>query len=260
MATPMLEPHSFLWHYLWLAPHILQVVLAVLLWRRGLHRLFPIFFAYTVFEAIEEFTLYGMDVLPSVSGEAWWFAFCVGLVLEGALKLGVIGELFFHLLGHKTALAKIGSRMISGAGALLILLAVLAAAYVRTDHPKYVWTDRAHVLLQSLYMIECGLVLFLFLFAAHFKLHWNSRTFGIALGLGVLSCEHLGAWAVTASGTLVDRRHLLDFLNMATYHLCVLIWFYYFLVPQKSATTSAVSLPENNLDIWNRELERLLQQ
>ena len=101
----MLQAHSLLWHYLWLAPHVLQVALAILLWRRGLHRLFPVFFAYTIFEAIEEFILYAMDVLPSVGGEAWWFAFCVGLVIEGALKLGVIGELFFHLLRPGPALA-----------------------------------------------------------------------------------------------------------------------------------------------------------
>ncbi len=256
----MLQPHSFLWHYLWLAPHVLQVVLAVFLWRRGLHRLFPVFFAYTLFEAVEEFTLYGMDVHPSVSGESWWFAFCVGLVLEGAFKLGVIGELFLHLLGPRTALAKVGSRLISGAGAFLMLLAVLSAAYVRMDHPKYIWSYRAHILLQSFYMIECGLVLFLFLFVAYFKLGWNNRTFGIALGLGILSCEHLGAWAVTASGILVDKQYLLDFLNMATYHLCVLIWFYYLLLPQKSVTTSAVPLPEHNLALWNQELERLLHQ
>ena len=57
----------------------------------------------------------------------------------------------------------------------------------------------------------------------------------------------------------LHQRTLLDFLNMATYHVCVLIWFYYLLIPEKSAAT-AVSLPENNLAIWNRELERLLQQ
>src|ERR1700680_792857 len=147
----MLQAHSLLWHYLWLAPHVLQVALAILLWRRGLHRLFPVFFAYTIFEAIEEFILYAMDVLPSVGGEAWWFAFCVGLVIEGALKLGVIGELFFHLLRPGPALAKVGSRLITGAGAALMLLAVLAAAYVSMDHPKYIWSYRAHLLLQSLY-------------------------------------------------------------------------------------------------------------
>jgi hypothetical protein len=57
-----------------------------------------------------------------------------------------------------------------------------------------------------------------------------------------------------------QKSYFLDFLNMATYHVCVLIWFYSLLAPQKSATTSTVLLPENNLDIWNRELERLLQQ
>ncbi len=44
---------------------------------------------------------------------------------------------------------------------------------------------------------------------------------------------------------------------MATYHVCVLIWFYYLLVPQKSAAASAAPVPENSLAIWNQELERL---
>jgi hypothetical protein len=65
---------------------------------------------------------------------------------------------------------------------------------------------------------------------------------------------------MTNAGFPAYYRNLLNFLNMATYHACVLIWFYYLLLPQKSATTSAVSLPENTLAIWNRELERLLEQ
>jgi hypothetical protein len=47
---------------------------------------------------------------------------------------------------------------------------------------------------------------------------------------------------------------------MATYHVCVLIWFYFLLVPKKPAANVAVPLPENNLEVWNRELERLAQQ
>src|SRR5271170_7780734 len=94
----MLQSHSFLWHYLWLGPNVLQAAIAVLLWRRGLHRQFPLFFAYLIFGAFEQFTLYGMDVLPAVSAETFWLACCAGLVLESALKIGVVGELFFHLL------------------------------------------------------------------------------------------------------------------------------------------------------------------
>jgi len=254
----MLQPHSLLWHYLWLGPHILQAALAVLLWRRGLHRQFPAFFAYTVFAAIEECTLYGMDILPSVSVETFWSAYWVGTIVGTILVIGVIGELFFHLLRSRPAIAKVGSRLISGAGAALILLAVVVAAYTPIIHRQLILVSRAGVFQQSSYLVECGLVLFLFLFAAHFKLAWNHRAFGIALGFGVVWCEQMAILALIASGTLPDKR--LDFLSMATYHVSVLIWFYYLLVPQKVATTSAVSLPENNLDIWNRELERLLQQ
>jgi hypothetical protein len=65
---------------------------------------------------------------------------------------------------------------------------------------------------------------------------------------------------VIANAGLPDQtRYLLDFLEMATYHVCVLIWFYYLLVPRKAATKPAVPLPENNLEVWNRELERLVQ-
>jgi hypothetical protein len=79
------------------------------------------------------------------------------------------------------------------------------------------------------------------------------------MGLGVSACIHLATWAIAANGGLPDsNRVVLDFLNMATYHACVLIWFYFLLVPPKVAKESAVSLPENNLALWNRELERLL--
>ena len=256
----MLQAHSFLWHYLWLAPHVLQLVLAIVLWRRGLHKLFPLFLAYCIFEALEEFTLYGLDVLPSVSGETFWRAFCVGLVIEGLIKFTVIGELALHLLRPWPAVAKVGNELIRGAGVVLVLLAILAAAYAPIDNPQNAIISRAHILEQALYIVLSGLVLSLFLFATYFKLSWNNFAFGIALGFGILSCQHLAAWAVTASGAAPDKRHLLDLLNMATYHVCVLIWFYYLMVPPKIRAKSAVPLPEHNLEIWNRELERLLQQ
>jgi hypothetical protein len=256
----MLQAHSILWHYLWLAPHILQLALAAFLIRRGLHKVFPVFLAYLLFEAAEEFVLYAMDVLPSVPWQAFWRAFCAGLVIEGLLMFALVGELFSNLVHSWPAVARLGNRLIRGSGALLVLIATLAAAYAPIDNPQAAIISRAHILEQTLYVIQCGLVLFLFLFAAYFRLSWNQRAFGILLGLGILSSEHMASWAVMANGFILERRYLLDFLNMATYHACVLIWCYYLLIPQKIATKPAVPLPENNLELWNRELERLLQQ
>lgn len=255
----MLQPHSFLWHYLWLGPQFLQATLAIILWRRGFHKQFPVFFAYLIFGAIEQLTLYMMDALPSVSGTTWWLSFSVGLVIEGLIRLGVMGELFFHLLQLRPAIAKVGGRLITYTGAILVLLATLAAAYVPVDSHQFAIGYRANILQQTLYTIESGLILFLFLFAACFSLRWDRPTLGIGLGRGISSSVHLATFAVMANDAMGDKRYLLDFLNMATYQVCVLIWFYFLLVPQKGATTSAVSLPENNLAIWNRELERLLR-
>jgi hypothetical protein len=254
----MLRAHSLLWRYLWLAPQVLLVGLAVLLWRRGFHKLFPIFFAYTLFQAVEELTLYTMDAIPSVTAEAWWKAFWIGLIIEGALKFAVVAELLRHLLRSRPALARMGSRLFVCTAAGLALSAGVVAAFTPPYNPHWL-VGGAQLLLQTLYIIQCGLILLLFMFAAFFKLAWDRLTFGIALGFGLIFSERLAAWALVVGGSLADRGYLVDFLNMATYHVCVLIWFYYLLVPQKKPTTSAVSLPDNNLAIWNRELERLLR-
>jgi hypothetical protein len=255
----MLQAHSILWHYLWLAPDVIQVLLAILIYRRGLHKLFPVFFVYLIYEAIETFALYAMDVLPFVSAQAYWKTFWVVLIVGGLLKFAVIGELLRHVLHSWPALARTGGHLLTLAGAILTLGAAVAAAYTTPDNPHWL-VGGSHVLQQTFYIVQCGLILFLFAFAAHFKVAWDRSSFGIALGFAILFCQHLASWAVIAGIALPSKSALLTFLNMATYHVCVLIWCYYLLVPQTVATTSAVSLPENDLAMWNREVERLLQQ
>jgi hypothetical protein len=255
----MLLPHSLLWHYLWLAPQALQLALAAILYRRGSYRQYPIFFSYLIFEAVEQFVLYGLDVVPSVSEDTWWLAFSVGLVAEGCIRLALAGELLSHLTRNRVAIARTAGRLMSVMGACLVLAATLAAAYTPIDSHHFALGYRAHLLQQTLYLIECGLIVFLFVFASFCHSTWSRAAFGIALGRGISSSVHLATWAMMANGGLSGSRYLLDFLNMATYHVCVLIWMYYLLVPQKVAAASAVSLPENDLELWNREVERLIQ-
>lgn len=254
----MLQAHSFLWHYLWLAPDVLQLGLAFFIYRRGLHKRFPVFLAYTIYEAIETFTLYALDVLPSVSGETYWYAFWVGLIVGGLIKFAVIGELLRELLRSWPALAKTGNRLLTSAGVALTFIAAIVAAHTTTDNSHWI-VGGGEILQQTLYLIQCGLVLFLFIFAAHFKVTWDRITFGIALGFAIVFCQHLACWALIAGMHLPDNSVSLAFLNMATYHVAVLVWGYYLLVPQRKPAAAAVSLPENNLAVWNRELERLLQ-
>ena len=257
----MLQAHSLLWNYLWAAPNLLLLVLAILLWKRGVHKLFPVFQIFAVVTAIEQLPLYVADILPSVSAGAWWRVFWIGLLIEALVKFALIGEIFARVFGQYDSLATLGKRVISGAGVVLVLVASVAAAYSPIDNPRYTYISHAHILDQTIYMIECGLLLFIFLFAAYFRLTWERKAFGIALGLSISACVHFADWAVTSSGALIDKRHLLDFLNMITYHVCVLIWFYYLLVPAKKLLIpSEPAPPVHDLESWNEEMERLLHQ
>jgi hypothetical protein len=252
----MLQAHSLLWHYLWVAPNLLLLILGFILWRHGIARKFAAFFAFAVLSAIGQLSVYAADVLPFVTPGAYWRVVWTDQILEAILKFVLIAEIFAILFDSYASLARLGKSLIRVLGAALILIAAVAAAY----SPSYELAATS-VPNQTIFLVESGLLVFVFLFSSYFHLSWPRQLFGIALGLGISACVHLATWALISNAGLQYSGRLLSvFLNMATYHVCVLIWFYYLLVPQKTVAKTAVPLPENNLAVWNRELERLLQQ
>lgn len=257
----MLQAHSLLWNYLWVAPNIFLLTLGLLIWKRGLSRQLPAFLLFATLSSVVDLAVYFADIAPFVSPLGFWCADWASLLLESLLKFVVIGEVFSRVLSPYPSISRLGRVLISGFGAAMVLLATLAAALSRGEGAiRLIWGF--HLLVQTVFIVELGLVVFIFLFAAYFHLSWDRLSFGVLLGFGVSACGYLAAWAImTNAGPSPQGRTLLDFFNMATYHLCVLIWFYYLLVPQKvSAPKPVPAWPEHNLELWNRELERLLQQ
>jgi hypothetical protein len=255
----MLQPHSLLWHYLWIAPDVLLALLALAMLRRGLHRQFPAFFCYAVFESVGGAIVYTIDVTPSIfSDQTYWWSYLSFLFIEVVVKLLVVGEVFIHLLRRYPALGSFGKTLISGLGILLVFAATIIAAFA---NPTPFWLISAtRILGRSTSLVQCGLIIFVIVFAAHFHLTWERHVFGIVLGFAISGSVYVAHWALMTDWFFGSKSYLMDFLIMATYHVCVLIWCYYLLIPQKLPTTSAVSLPENDLATWNRELERLLGQ
>jgi hypothetical protein len=255
----MLQAHSFLWNYLWVAPNVYLLALAFLLWRRGLARTFPAFLAFAALSAAGNLAVFAADIAPFVSPINFWRVDWACLLVESVLKFIVIGEALSRVLGSYPSVARLGRVSVTGFGAALVLLAVLAAAFAPGDSSVRLISG-FHIVAQTVFIIELGLILLIFLFAAYFRLSWDRFSFGVLLGFGVSACSYLAAWAVIANAQPSARgRTLLDFLEMATYHVCVLIWFYYLLVPGKVKAKQIAPLPDTNLDLWNRELERLLQ-
>lgn len=253
-----MAPHSFLWHYLWLAPNALQLVIAVAMIRRKLVGEFPLFFSYTLFELLQGNTLFVLDHLPAVSGEQYWQAHWISLVISIALRLGVIYEIFTHVFRPYPALERLGRTAFRGTAAVLVLVAAGLAARAPWDDPTS-FLSGIYVVSRAVSLVQCGLLLFIYLFSSYFGLSWRNYVFGIAVGMGIFSIVDLGVMSIEILTWPAPASYILDFVGMAAYHCSVLVWLWYVLAREPVRYT-VKELPKSDLEKWNAALERFLLQ
>lgn len=250
--------HPLLYTYLWIAPHALLVVLAVIMVRRRLVKEFPAFFLYAVYQAVEFVVLYVLYRLKSVSGMQFAQAWLAGAVISSGLRFAIIQEIFRHVFGNYPALKDFGTLLFRWATAVLMIVAVTLVAFSSGSEMDRL-TLTCTVVDRAVSTVQCGLLVLILLLTRFLSLPWRSYVFGIALGLGFFASTELGIAAIRVRWGLAVGRDLFALLTMAVYHGCVLFWIVTLLLPQP-AETRVTSVPTHDLDHWNDALERLLQQ
>jgi len=140
----------------------------------------------------------------------------------------------------------------------MLCVSITFAAFTTASHVDSTWFD-VHVLERSAQIILCGLILSLFMLSSYLHLAWDRLNFGIALGFGILSSMGLALDAMRSQIGLASHLTL-DLLDMASYHCCVLIWLFYLLFPERKREQAPDAVPHTDLEVWNRELDQLLQQ
>jgi hypothetical protein len=249
--------HSFLWHYLWIAPHALQIIIAIVMVRRGLWREFPVFFAYTLFQIVEEGTLFVLDHRAAITPAHYWRDRWGFLLFEVPLRFAVIFEIFSSVFRNYPGLKRLTHILFRVAAVALLFTAIVVIAHA-PDDGTYPILSRVDLLELAVSMMQAGLLLLLVGCASYFGLSWRSPAYGFAFGLGIfasvrLATESVRVWNGATAG------YVFDLVTMATYHCCVVIWLAYLLVPE-TARRRVKELPENTLEQWNAELQRLLLQ
>jgi hypothetical protein len=246
-----------LFYYLWIAPHILQAVIVVLMIRRRLYKQFPIFLLYTIFELFQFVVLLTVFIrFGSLADERYRGAFLVGTAISSALRFGIIYEIFIEVFRNYDALRELSRGLFRWATVILLLIGVALAGTHGTGTDGFLRI--VPTLDRTVRLMQCGLLVFLFLFSRYFALSWRNYAYGIALGFGILASLELADYAIRSQ--IVAGSYLLDYLGMATYHCCVLIWIFYLLAPEPKTYRMQKKLPEHDLEVWNEELQRLLQQ
>ena len=251
-----MDPHSLLWNYLWIAPHVLQAVLAGIIVARGLSRQFPVFLTYVIFDLAQNFVLFVGYHSAAVSVQTYSQIYVGGMIGCIALRFGVIYEVFQQVFRSYPGVEELGKTFLRWGGAILFLVGVgIAAAAPVGQGPPIL--AALHVTNFVVSVVQSGLLLLLFALSSSLGLSWRSFVFGIAVGMGFFSSVDLATTAIRVALPDAVAGRILDLVTMATYHACVLVWLFYLLMPAP-AVELIRALPETNLDRWNAELERLL--
>jgi hypothetical protein len=249
---------SVLSYYLWICPHLLLGAILFAMVRSGLHRQFPMFFLYAAFETLQFAVLFTISCSPLGFGEGYVRAYSVGLGISTVIRFGVIYELFRHFFRQYPALDGLGRRLFRGATIALLLVAA-GVAILAPSKSTNLLLNATYATDRAVCVLQCGLLILLFSLSRYFSLAWRSHAFGIALGLGIFASVELATAAVwlhlEAFGNLV-----VNLVTMATYHLCVLIWMFYIMRPERATSYVLTPLPEHDLEMWNNELQRLVHR
>lgn len=231
----MSEKIKVLYYALWIAHPLLEMAIAALMFRRGLHRKFKFFFGYILVQL----------VAFGVVFSAYWHSYSVLFylywicdALSVAFGFAVIHEVFVDVFRAFHTLRDLGTVLFKWAG--LVMLLVAGVVSVSTNSSEMAPIIQAILTGQRcVRMIQVGMVLFLLFFAHYVGISRRQHSFGIALGFGSFAVIEL----IIVSSWI--GKHLtgpwMSIFNMCAYNCTLLIWFAY--VALKSpARDSSMSL------------------
>ena len=235
MMSPRVE---FAYNALWFAHPVLQAAVAVVMFRRGVYRKFRVFFAY----ALAQVLIFAI-VFPAskVSYELWFDTYWITAALNLPLGFAVIHEVFVDVFRPYHTLKDLGTVLFKWAGLVMLMVAaVVAAASSASEAGPLV--QAVLTVQRCVRVIQCGLVLFLLLFARFLGVSRKQQSYGIALGFGAFAGVELMCAALRASASISELSS--SFVIMVAYDLAIVNWFGYMWVkatPRKTAETLLTS-------------------
>ena len=228
------------WHthtivlYLWCSQPILQSVVVVILWRRRLHKQFPMFFLFLLAQVANFAVLFPLWL--SGNHNLYLTPFYLGEAVNAVLGFKVIHEIFLDVFRPYHTLKDLGTLLFKWAGVVMLLVAVVVAFSSSFDTSPL--AQAITTLQRSVRVVQLGLILFLLLFSRFLGVSRKQVSFGISLGFGALAGVELLLFALNSGGFVTLKN--LNRINMATYNLVIFVWLGYSL-SRKAVRVTAVN-------------------
>jgi hypothetical protein len=254
VALKRMTLKHFIYLYLWVAPHVLLIAVALLMVRRGLHKDFPIFFSYLFFGFLQFCLLFTMYYRGA---PASWYV-TADMICRGsdiALRFGILHEMFESPLVHSVELHGTMARTLRWVTVSLVMLASVFIGSIYYNSLGHRLLE-AYVTAEGMNVAQCGLLVLVFLWHQFLGFRMSPFVFGIAVGMGLVSSLEpvIHAWK---DSLVAQNSSVPDFLQMATYHCAVLIWLYFAQAREKIQANTKTAFLLNARE-WAADLGRVI--
>ena len=225
-------------------------MVAVVLWRRKLHKQFPVFFLFLLaqianFAIVFPFWLAGID-------KVYFAFFWLGEAVNAFLGFKVIHEIFLDVFRPYHTLKDLGTLLFKWAGIVMLLVSVVVAFSNASDQSPVF--QALTTLQRSVRVVQFGLILFLLLFSRFLGVSRKQVSFGISLGFGFLAGVELVLMALNAGGFVTQKN--LNLINMAAYILAIFVWITYSLSSKAVRVTAVNRLQTERWEQGLADLQR----
>jgi hypothetical protein len=237
-----------LMYFVWIASWISAGLLAAFIYKKKLHCEYPIFFAFLVAETTTDVVNFGVNF---VSPRAYYYCYWVGAAITTCFGFAVLHEVFRHIFRPYESLRSFGTTLFRWSTTVLLLIGIVMAF---TSMPSQTRALPSLILIidRSVRLMQCGLVLFMYLFARQLGLTDRHRIFGITIGFGLTASLHLMAVTLHSVFSGGMALFVLEALHQMAYLASVGIWALYMYRPEpERRRASVLERPES----WNYALQ-----
>ena len=206
----------------WVAGPALEIALLASMVQRKLHRVFPHFFSYIIFQILKSAILF---LTYHYYGEGYFDAYWTGNAISVMLAVAVMDEILQHVFKEYGGAQNLGSVIFRWACGLLLVLAIVTAFTSQQGS-----ADRVVVGVltfdRSVRVMQCGLFCLLMILCRLLKNCWRQQVFGIALGFGVFASIELILVSV-AMRYGGSAGSTISLVKSAAYNLVTILWIGY---------------------------------
>jgi predicted transporter len=214
-------------YILWCVTPFLMTAIVVSMYRRQLHREFPFFFNYAIFQILTfavEFSL------RNWINYYWVYWTCSALSL--VVTFAVFQEIFKDAFRPYEALRDLSVILFRWCALVVLLVAGMWAITSWHANQMDNITNGIYLVDRSIRMMQCGLVFFMLLFSEYLGISRRNVVFGVSIGFGFFAAVNMLVMTALSHQTIVGKTNL-NRLNSAAYLVSALVWLAYTALPAK---------------------------